>query len=64
MERERRPERQLPRQGGDPGPEQEDGERLCAAAEAILSVADQVLDSIHPVDAETYLQQNRQRGGQ
>ena len=37
---------------------------LRAEAQALLAIADQVLAAIQPVDAESYLQQNRQRGGE
>jgi hypothetical protein len=30
----------------------------------ILAEADRILDGLRPVNAEEYLQQNRQRGGQ
>jgi hypothetical protein len=35
-----------------------------ASMEAILAEADRVLDGLRPVNAEEYLQQNRQRGGE
>jgi hypothetical protein len=48
--------------GGDPGGT--DLDRLRADTEGILDAADRILDSIRPLNAEDYLQQNRQRGGQ
>ena len=35
-----------------------------ANARNILAAADHILDSIRPLNAEDYLQQNRQRGGE
>jgi hypothetical protein len=32
--------------------------------DAILAEADRILDGLRPINAEEYLQQNRQRGGQ
>jgi hypothetical protein len=64
VERELQVERPTAVAGDGPGPEPDEVERLRAEAAAILDVADRVLASIHPVDAESYLQQNRQRGGE
>jgi len=33
-------------------------------AQEILAAADRVLDSIRPINAQQYLEQNQQRGGQ
>ena len=32
--------------------------------DGILAEADRILDGLRPINAEAYLQQNRQRGGQ
>lgn len=62
MERERSIPRTRPAGGG---PEEPAGEGLEATlAQQILTEADRILDSIHPISAELYLQQNRQRGGE
>ena len=37
---------------------------LEAEVEGILAEADRILDDLCPIDAEEYLQQNRQRGGE
>lgn len=62
-------ERELTRQrtgggGGGPGGDGADLEQTRAALDDILAEADRVLDNLRPVNAEEYLQQNRQRGGQ
>jgi hypothetical protein len=62
-------ERELQRQrtggGGGSGPECGEGlEQTRAALDEILAEADRILDNLRPVNAEEYLQQNRQRGGQ
>jgi hypothetical protein len=62
-------ERELQRQrtaGGGGGPEcgGEGLEQVRAALDDILAEADRILDNLRPVNAEEYLQQNRQRGGQ
>jgi hypothetical protein len=62
MERERQMQRSVPASGG--GPEALETEPICTATQGILNAADQILDSIRPVNAEDYLQRNRQRGGQ
>ena len=63
MERELQVQRP-PVGGGGGGPEGPDLDRIRADAEGILDAADRILDSIRPLNAEDYLQQNRQRGGQ
>ena len=62
-------ERQIPRSnqpgdghGADPDPSQLDQVR--AEGDGLLSAADRILDSLHAVEAEDYLEQGRQRGGQ
>jgi hypothetical protein len=62
-------ERELPRPpattGGGGGPEPgADIEQARVNLESILSEADRILDGLRPVNAEDYLQQNRQRGGE
>jgi hypothetical protein len=65
MERERQSERPTPPAGSGPGPDGEDVlAQLRLEAEGLLDAADKILDSIKPVNAEDYLQQNRQRGGE
>jgi hypothetical protein len=61
MEREMQAQR--PTGSGEPEP---DGGNDAAQANAlsILAAADRILDSIRPLNAEDYLQQNRQRGGE
>jgi hypothetical protein len=61
MEREMQVQR--PVGSGGPGPEGGSDETQ-ANARNILAAADRILDSIRPLNAEDYLQQNRQRGGQ
>jgi hypothetical protein len=39
-------------------------EQTRAALDDILAEADRILDNLKPVNAEEYLQQNRQRGGE
>jgi hypothetical protein len=53
-----------PAQSGGPGPDDNGLEQVRLNADAILDAADRILDSIRPLNAEDYLQQNRQRGGQ
>jgi hypothetical protein len=53
-----------PVQGSGPGPDDNGLEQVRRNADAILDAADRILDSIRPLNAEDYLQQNRQRGGQ
>jgi hypothetical protein len=63
-------ERELQRQrtAGGGGSEGDCGrldlEQTRAALDDILAEADRILDNLRPVNAEEYLQQNRQRGGQ
>jgi hypothetical protein len=63
-------ERELQRQrtgggGGGGSAAVADGvEQTRAALDEILAEADRILDGLRPVNAEEYLQQNRQRGGQ
>jgi hypothetical protein len=63
-------ERELQRQrtgggGGGGSAAVADGvEQTRAALDEILTEADRILDGLRPVNAEEYLQQNRQRGGQ
>ena len=61
MEREMQAQR--PVGPGGPGPEGGSDEAQ-ANARNILAAADRILDAIRPLNAEDYLQQNRQRGGQ
>ena len=61
MERERTPVRQG---GSGSGPES-DGDALdTVLAREILDAADRILDSIRPVNAQQYLEQNQQRAGE
>ena len=64
MEREQ--QRQRPGSPGDEGPPGAgDGvEQVRASLEGILAEADRILDGLRPINAEEYLQQNRQRGGE
>ena len=62
MEREMQAQR--PVGPGGPGPEGGGSDEGQANARNILAAADRILDSIRPLNAEDYLQQNRQRGGQ
>jgi hypothetical protein len=39
-------------------------EQTRASLDAILAEADRILDGLRPVNAEEYLQQNRQQGGE
>jgi hypothetical protein len=39
-------------------------EHLRASLDGILDEADRILDGLRPINAEEYLQQNRQRGGE
>jgi hypothetical protein len=58
-------EMQAQRPAGSGGPEPEGGSDAAQAnALSILAAADRILDSIRPLNAEDYLQQNRQRGGE
>jgi hypothetical protein len=42
----------------------EGSEQIRDTLEGILAEADRILDGLRPVNAEEYLQQNRQQGGQ
>jgi len=64
MERELQVHRPPVLAGGGGGGDGGDLDRIRADAEGILDAADRILDSIRPLNAEDYLQQNRQRGGQ
>jgi hypothetical protein len=62
---ERELERQRTAGGGGGAPECGEGlEQTRGALDDILAEADRILDNLRPVNAEEYLQQNRQRGGQ
>ena len=39
-------------------------DELRTSLDGILAEADRILDGLKPINAEEYLQQNRQRGGQ
>jgi hypothetical protein len=59
-ERERTAPRTAPAGGGGP-----EGDGLDARlAQDILDAADRILDSIKPINAQQYLEQNQQRGGE
>jgi hypothetical protein len=62
MEREMQAQRPVGAGGG--GCEGGGSDETQANARNILAAADLILDSIRPLNAEDYLQQNRQRGGQ
>jgi hypothetical protein len=64
MERERQIQRPLTGGDGGPAPGDEGVDQVQARLDDILSAADRILDAIRPVNAEEYLQQNRQSGGQ
>lgn len=64
MERELQRQRPAPPGGGGSDNGVAGVEQARSAMEAILAEADRVLDGLRPVNAEEYLQQNRQRGGQ
>jgi hypothetical protein len=64
MERQRQVQRPVAPGGGGGGPEDNDLDEVRADVDGILDAADRILDSIRPLNAEDYLQQNRQRGGQ
>lgn len=49
--------------GGSPGGDSS-LEGVRATLGGMLDIVDRTLDSIRPVEAEEYLQQNRQNGGQ
>jgi hypothetical protein len=50
--------------GSDPGACGADVEQVRASLDGILAEADRILDGLRPINAEDYLQQNRQRGGE
>ena len=50
--------------GGDPLMGADGVEQLRVDLDSILAEADRILDNLRPINAEEYLQQNRQRGGQ
>ena len=63
MERTRTPQQAtVTSANGGPGPDGEDMETILA--QEILAAADRILDSIRPINAQQYLEQNQQRGGQ
>ena len=65
MERERpipRPNR--PGDGDGLVPDRSELEQVRAEGDGLLDAADKILDSLHPVEVEDYLEQSRQRGGQ
>jgi hypothetical protein len=64
MERELQRQRTATAGGGGGGGCDNGIERARAALDDILTEADRILDTIRPVNAEEYLQQNRQRGGE
>jgi hypothetical protein len=64
MERELQRTRPATAGGGSGGGADEGLELTRAALDEILGEADRILDGLRPVNAEEYLQQNRQRGGQ
>lgn len=62
MERERTALRNAPAGAGGPGADGEGVDTILA--QEILDAADRILDSIRPINAQQYLEQNQQRGGQ
>jgi len=64
MERELTVQRPAASGGGGPSPDGGALDDVRSATAGILDAADRILDSIRPLNAEDYLQQNRQRGGQ
>ena len=65
MENERQIPRPLQQRDREArGPERNDLESLRAEGEGLLDAADRILDSLRPVEAEEYLEQSHQRGGQ
>jgi hypothetical protein len=50
--------------GGGLAVEGGDVEQTRADLDGILAEADRILDTLRPINAEEYLQQNRQRGGE
>jgi hypothetical protein len=56
-----------PRGPGGPGGDGLEGENLDTLRvnlDSILAETDRILDNLRPVNAEQYLEQNRQRGGE
>jgi hypothetical protein len=49
--------------GGDPLTGCDGVEQIRDNLDGILAEADRILDNLRPINAEEYLQQNRQRGG-
>jgi hypothetical protein len=65
MEHERRiPRPDRPGDGADSAPDPGDLDRIRAEGDGLLDAADRILDSLQPVEAELYLEQGRQRGGE
>jgi hypothetical protein len=64
MVMEREMQAQRPAGSGGAGPEGSGSDETQVNARNILAAADRILDSIRPLNAEDYLQQNRQRGGE
>lgn len=64
MERELQRQQPTPSGGGGSDNDSAGLEQARDAMAAILAEADRVLDGLRPVNAEEYLQQNRQRGGE
>src|SRR5262249_44459780 len=66
--REKMEQRELPRGGGGGGGTALVGgeglDEARADLDGILAEADKILDNLRPINAEEYLQQNRQRGGE
>jgi hypothetical protein len=56
--------RRRPAPAGDDMLPGADAEQARSNLGAILAEADRILDGLRPINAEEYLQQNRQRGGQ
>jgi hypothetical protein len=52
--------------GGSGGPAGDGGglDEVRANLDGILAEADRILDGLRPINAEEYLQQNRQHGGE
>ena len=65
MERERQiQERHEPGAGGGSEPEPCELDRVKAEGDGLLDAADKILDSLRPVEAEAYLEQSHQQGGE
>ena len=63
MEREMNPQRRVELVGSQPS-DDGDMESTHENLEEMMRIADEIIDSIPHTDAEQYLQQSRQRGGQ